>query len=191
MSSSKNAVSYSTEWCSSMPFLDWFANLAQSQSLRSRILNDPYYRFQSLEEIEIAASLGIRIDANQAGVDDWLRLPGLSIHQARTLVDLTQTGVYFHSLEDVAAVLNQPPHRLKPWEPILQFCHYEEDSVYTIQPINANTASVTALTRIPDVDLYLAKAIVQNRPYRNLPHLQQQLSLSKELTAKLMHYLKF
>jgi DNA uptake protein ComE-like DNA-binding protein len=174
-----------------MPILNWFANLTHSHSLRSRILNDPYYRFQSLEEIEIAASLGIQIDVNQAGVDDWLRLPGLSIHQARTLVDLTQSGIYFHSLEDVAAALNQPPARLKPWEPILRFCHYEADSIYTIQPINANTASVQALTRIPVVDLYLAKAIVQNRPYRNLPHLQRRLSLSKELTAQLVHYLKF
>lgn len=174
-----------------MAISDWLANLTQSHSLRSRILNDPYYRFQSLGEIELAASLGIQIDANRAGVDDWLRLPGLSIHQARTLVDLTQSGVYFHSLEDVAAVLNQPPARLKPWEPVLQFCHYEENSIYTIQPLNANTASIEALTRIPAVDLYLAKAISQNRPYRNLPHLQRRLSLSKELTAKLMHYLKF
>lgn len=174
-----------------MAILDWLTKLTHSQSLRSRILNDPYYRFQSLEEIEIAASLGIQIDANQAGVDDWLRLPGLSIHQARTLVELTQTGVYLHSLEDVAAVLNQPPARLKPWEAILRFCYYEENSIYTVQPINANTASVEALTRIPVVDLYLAKAIAQNRPYRNLPHLQRRLSLSRELTAKLMHYLKF
>ncbi|MCX7594440.1 MAG: hypothetical protein N2235_11880, partial [Fischerella sp.] len=46
------------------------------QKLRSKLLKDPYYRLQSVEEIAIAASLGIRIDANQATVDDWLRLPG-------------------------------------------------------------------------------------------------------------------
>jgi len=58
------------------------------QKLRSKLLNDPYYRFQSIEEIAIAVSLGIRIDVNQANVDDWLRLPGLSIHHARSLVKL-------------------------------------------------------------------------------------------------------
>ena len=50
-------------------------------SLRSRILENPYYRFQSPFEIAVAADLGVRIDVNQAGVDDWLRLPGISIHQ--------------------------------------------------------------------------------------------------------------
>ena len=54
--------------------------------IRNKIANDPYYRFQSLQEIAIAAELGIKIDVNQATVDDWLRLPGLSIHQARSLV---------------------------------------------------------------------------------------------------------
>jgi DNA uptake protein ComE-like DNA-binding protein len=177
-----------------MALLDWLTKMAQAQSLRSRILNDPYYRFQSLEEIQIAAQLGIQIDANQARVDDWLRLPGVSIHQARTLVELTQSGIHFHSLEDIAAVLNQSVQRLKPWELVLRFCYYEADSVLTIQPIDANLASVDALSRIPGVDIDLARAIVQNRslgPYRSLPHLQRRLNLSKDLTEKLLHYLKF
>ncbi len=174
-----------------MALFDWIAKAAQTQTQRSRILSDPYYRFQSVEEIQLAASLGIKIDVNQAGVDDWLRLPGLSIHQARTLTELTQSGVLLHSLEDVAAVLNMPLQRLKPLEPILQFCYYDPESLHTIQPINANTASIAMLTRIPAIDLYLARLIVQNRPYRNLPHLQRRLALSSELTAQLLHYLKF
>ncbi|NJP11624.1 MAG: ComEA family DNA-binding protein [Leptolyngbyaceae cyanobacterium RU_5_1] len=177
-----------------MSLLSWLTNVTQIQSLKSRILNDPYYRFQSLEEVQIAASLGIQIDANRASIDDWLRLPGLSIHQARTLVELTQSGVHLHSLDDVAAVLNLPVERIKPLAPVLQFCYYDQDSIYTIQPVNANTAPVERLTQIPGVDMYLARAIAENRSlgsYRNLIHLQRRLSLSSELTAKLMHYLKF
>jgi DNA uptake protein ComE-like DNA-binding protein len=176
-----------------MSFLNWFSSLAQTQNARSRILNDPYYRFQSMEEIQLAASLGVRIDVNRAGVDDWLRLPGFSIHQARTLAELSQSGVYFHCLEDIAAALGLPVQRLKSLEPVLLFCFYDPDSIQTIQTVNVNTASVELLTRVPGVDLHLARAIVQNRtpPYRNLVHLQRKLSLSAELTQQLMHYFRF
>ena len=169
--------------------------VSQLNPLRSRILNDPYYRLQSLAEIELAASLGVKIDANQATVDDWLRLPGISIHQARSLAALTQAGVQFYGLEDVAAALNLPLQRLKSFQPILQFCYYDSDSPNQIQPINPNHASIEQLTRLPTVDLYLARAIVQHRqkagPYRNLADLQQRLTLPPSLTAQLMHYLRF
>ncbi|PLZ87071.1 DNA uptake protein, partial [Fischerella thermalis CCMEE 5196] len=108
------------------------------QKLRSKLLNDPYYRFQSIEEIAIAVSLGIRIDVNQANVDDWLRLPGLSIHQARSLVELSRTGVKFYCIEDLAAALSISVQRLKPLEAILNFSYYDDESVdnitYTINP---------------------------------------------------------
>lgn len=177
-----------------MALRDWLVNATQSQSLRARILSDPYYRFQTLEELQLAASLGIQIDVNQAGVDDWLRLPGLSIHQARSLVELTQAGVHLHALEDIAAALGQSVQRLSPWQPVLLFCYYDEDSLHTIRPINVNTASVEALMRVPGVDSYLARMIVQNRsphPYRNLTHLQRRLSLPSDAVAKLLHHLKF
>ncbi|MGL5036125.1 MAG: hypothetical protein ACRC6M_20260 [Microcystaceae cyanobacterium] len=34
------------------------------QSLKRQILNDPLYRFQSLEEVAIAAQLGVKIEVN-------------------------------------------------------------------------------------------------------------------------------
>lgn len=186
-----------------MAFLDWFTSVARtrpaiapaSSSLRSRLLNDPYYRLQSLEEVQLAAALGIRIDANQAAVDDWLRLPGISIHQARSLAELTQTGVQFCCLEDVAAVLGVPVQRLHPFAPILHFCYYDAESLVTIEPVNPNTASVEVLTKVPPIDLFLARAIVQNRvahgPYRNLANLQRRLALPSVVTTDLMHYLRF
>ena len=164
------------------------------QSIRARILGDPYYRLQSTEEIAIAISLGIKIDVNQASVDDWLRLPGLSIHQARSLVSLAQSGVQFLCIEDIAAALSMPILRLKPLEPLLRFCYYD-DCPSTPQLVNPNTASIEQLMLLPGVDLILARAIFSNRraagAYRNLADFQARLSLPGQMTAQLMHYLRF
>lgn len=165
------------------------------QAIRVKIQHDPYYRLQSAQEIAIAAQLGIRIDVNQASIDDWLRLPGLSIHQARTLFDLSSLGVQFCCLEDLAAALGVPVGRLLPLKPILSFCYYDEASPATPTLVNANTASVEQLSKIPAVDLFLARAIVQNRleagNYRNLPDLVRRLALNPQLISDLMYYLRF
>jgi DNA uptake protein ComE-like DNA-binding protein len=186
-----------------MALSDWLLSVrqlgngvkSQFQPLRSKLLNDPYYRFQSIDELRLAAHLGIGIDVNRATVDDWLRLPGLSIHQARSLSSLSQTGVQFHCLEDLAAALSLSVERLNPYEPVLRFCYYDAQSICSIQAIDLNTASIEMLTRIPQVDLFLARAIVQNRQrlgrYRNLTDLQQRLALPGTLVANLMHYLHF
>jgi DNA uptake protein ComE-like DNA-binding protein len=161
--------------------------------IRQRLLDDPYYRLRSAAEIATAGELGIKIDVNRAGVDDWLRLPGISIHQARSLVQLCQAGVQFYSLEDIAAALNLSVQYLKPLAPVLSFCYYNDDD--TIDRVNPNTASVEQLRQIPIVDSLLASAIVENRMaagrYRNLVDFQQRLSLSGQLTGQLMHYLQF
>ncbi|MGG6294410.1 helix-hairpin-helix domain-containing protein [Leptolyngbya sp. AN02str] len=160
---------------------------------RSRFQN-PYYRLQP-HEISLAAQAGVAIDVNRAGVDDWLRLPGISIHQARSLVSLVQSGVQFHCLEDLAAALSVPVQRIAGLAPVLQFNYYDPASAAIAQPMNPNMASVEELTRIPGVDIYLARAIVQNRTsygrFQNIAHLQQRLGLSAAMTAQVMHYFRF
>ncbi len=164
----------------------------QVQPLRSRLLNDPYYRFQTLDEIKLAAELGLSIDVNQATMDDWLRLPGISIHQARSLVALQHAGVQFHALEDVAAALSLPVQQLQGFAPILKFCYYDRQSPCVVQTVPINTASVEQLTRIPAVDLFLARAIVEQRQrdgrFQSMADVQQRLNLSTELISALMHY---
>lgn len=165
------------------------------QAIRVKIQHDPYYRLQSVAEIVIAAQLGMTIDVNQASVDDWLRLPGLSIHQARTLFDLTSLGVQFCCLEDIAAALGMPVARLLPLTPLLRFCYYDAESPATPQLVHPNTASVEQLSKIPAVDLFLARAIIQNRleagNYRNLADFQRRLALNPQLISDLMYYLRF
>lgn len=186
-----------------MPLSHWLAQLTQRiepdsrrpPSRRVQMLQDPYYRFQSIAEVQEAAALGVTIDANRATVDDWLRLPGLSIHQAKLLHGLIQAGVQFHCLEDLAAALSVPVAHLKPLALILRFYYYDPDGVETIQTLNANQATIAQLTKIPGVDLFLARAMVEQRsahgPYRNLVDLQRRLNLPATLTAELMHYLHF
>ncbi|MBE9124919.1 helix-hairpin-helix domain-containing protein [Coleofasciculus sp. LEGE 07081] len=182
-----------------MTLFDWLLPAARLNptrlSIQARIESDPYYRLQSVQEIEAAAALGIKIDVNQATVDDWLRLPGLSIHQARSLVELTSTGVQFCCLEDIAAALSISVARITPLQPILRFCYYDAESPATPQLLNPNTASAEQLAKIPAVDLFLARAIVQNRSelgkYRNLADFQRRLALPPHLTSKLMYYLRF
>jgi DNA uptake protein ComE-like DNA-binding protein len=173
-----------------------FGGNSKLQKLRSQLLSDPYYRFQSWEEIAMAAQLGIRIDANQATVDDWLRVPGLSIHQGRTLVELSRSGVKFYCIEDIAAALSIPAQRLDPLKQILTFIYYDEDSLdKPVLLVNANTATVESLLKVPFIDVSLAEAVVQNRqlagPFRNFVDFQQRLGLPGDAIAQLMYYLRF
>jgi len=174
---------------------NWLPLNPRLQKLRSRLLNDPYYRLQSGSEIALAAQLGIRIDANQATVDDWLRLPGLSIHQARSLVELSRLGVKFYCIEDIAAALSIPAPRLEPLKLILDFSYYDDEALSNPTQINLNTATVENLVKIPFIDASLAEAIVENRlsggVYRNLVDFQQRLNISGEAIAQLMYYLRF
>ncbi|QLE58863.1 ComEA family DNA-binding protein [Nostoc sp. TCL26-01] len=175
---------------------NWLPWNSRLQKLRAKLLNDPYYRLQSGEEMQMAAQLGICIDANQATVDDWLRLPGLSIHQARSLVELSRSGLKFYCIEDVAAALGLPAPRLEPLKPLLNFSYYDQESlVHSSDLINPNTSSVEQLTQIPFIDASLAQAVVQNRlslgNYRNLADFQRRLQLSGEAIAQLMYFLRF
>jgi DNA uptake protein ComE-like DNA-binding protein len=163
--------------------------------IRKRIANDPFYRFQSLAEIAIAAELGIKIDANLATVDDWLRLPGFSIHQARSLVELGRMGVQFFCLEDIAAAIGVALHHLKPYEAVLAFAYYDRLSPLSPVKTNINSASIEELAAIPELSWDLAQEVVFQRQlkgkYLNLVDLSSRLNLDSNLTSQLMHYVSF
>ncbi len=159
-----------------------------------RLQQEPYYRFQSFEEMQLAASWGVRMDANTASVDEWLRLPGLSIHQARSLTNLTRQKVSFTCIEDVAAALNLPVQQIQHWQVILQFCYYDPEAALEPEKVNANTATFTELTAVPTIDTFLARSIVHYRQagsYRDLADLQDRLRLTPKVAVELLHYLEF
>ena len=160
---------------------------------RDRLQRDPLGRLHSLEEVPIAAALGIQIDVNQATVDDWLRLPGISIHQARTLTTLSQSGVSFHCIEDIAAALGIHCGRLRPLQPLLQFCYYDPVSPVALAPVHINQATVAQLQALPGVSAALLERILNERrrsPFANWADFHHRLRLNPEQTACWMHYLR-
>lgn len=165
---------------------------AQLHPLRQRLQRDPYCRLQSYQEVKLAAALGFSIDVNRAALDDWLRLPGLSIHQARTLVGLSQAGVQFHCLEDIAAALGLPPASLLPLGPVLSFCYYE---VAPERRLKVNQATVEQLCQVPKIDPDTARAIVHERTcggdFGGAAAFQQRLSVPPDWMEHLVHYLSF
>jgi DNA uptake protein ComE-like DNA-binding protein len=161
-------------------------------AIANAIRNDPFYRFQSLAEIKIAAELGIKIDVNQASVDDWLRLPGISIHQAKILVELVGAGIHLVSVEDIAAAINVSLDRILPLEPILYFAYYDRLSVLSPQKINLNQASLEEIKQVSLLSNQVANLIFDNRKkegkYRNFADLKSRLNLENDLMSKLIHY---
>jgi DNA uptake protein ComE-like DNA-binding protein len=159
---------------------------------RERLQRYPLARLNTLDEVAIAADLGIQIDANQATVDDWLRLPGISIHQARTLVSLTHSGVAFHCLEDVAAALDIPCHHLQPLSPVLSFCYYDSASAVLPVEVSLNCATMAQLATVPGMSAVLVERILNERrrsPFANWSDAHYRLRLSPEQTSQWMHYL--
>lgn len=161
--------------------------------VRERLRRDPLARLADLEEVRIAAELGIGIDVNQATVDDWLRLPGISIHQARTLTTLSQRGITFYCVEDIAAVLNTSVERLAPLMPILQFRYYDSSSEIAPSTVPLNQATVTQLMAVPLITPALAERIVNERRvllFKHWQDVQHRLRLTPQQVELWIHYLK-
>ncbi|WOD40841.1 ComEA family DNA-binding protein [Nodosilinea sp. E11] len=171
----------------------WQTLRAQLNPLASRLGQDPSYRLRSYQEVDQAARLGFSLDVNRATVDDWLRLPGLSIRQAQGLVRLRQTGVQFHCLDDLAAALGVAPAHLQPLAPVLSFCYYDEYGG-ALPALSLNQATAQQLCGLPGVPPTLAQAIVQERSrhgsYQDLADLQRRLRLPPDLVQALMYYLR-
>ena len=167
----------------------------RKKAIAHKIRNNPYYRFQSLTEIAIAAQLGIKIDVNQASVDDWLRLPGISIHQAKVLVELVSKGVHLVCLEDIAGAIGVPVTRLSTLEPILHFAYYDRLSILSPQKLNLNQASLAEIEQVAlwndDLALLIFNERTKNGKYLNFADLQSRLNLDGELIAKLFSVVTF
>lgn len=171
----------------------WQALKAQMHPLAERLERDPTYRLRSHQEVALAAELGFRLDVNRATVDDWLRLPGISIRQAQVLTQLRQGGVQFLALEDVAAALGLSIHQLQPLAGVLSFCYYDDHSPLLQCRVNLNEATVAQLAQVPGLSLDMARMVLAERRvrgrFRSISDFQQRLNFSPQAIADLMHYL--
>ena len=163
--------------------------------VKKKLAQDSYYRFRSADEVRLGVQSGLQIDANRATVDDWLRLPGISIHQARSLVELSRSGTPLTCWEDVAAVTGIGVQQLEAFGNAVQFYYYDPDSAIAPQPLSVNQATVQQLSAIPAMDTTLAEQLVYGRqrfgPYRDWLDLKQRLQLSPQVISALLHYLQF
>ncbi|MEM8611238.1 MAG: ComEA family DNA-binding protein [Cyanobacteria bacterium P01_H01_bin.105] len=164
--------------------------------LKKKLAADSYYRFRSADEVQLAARLGVRIDANRATVDDWLRLPGISIHQARTLVELSRSGTPLTCWDDVAAITGIGLSSLQTLgNEVVQFYYYDPDSAVIPRQLNVNRASAEELATIPAVELALAERLVYCRgrfgPYKDWLDLKRRLQLPPQTITALLHYFRF
>ncbi|MEM6713716.1 MAG: ComEA family DNA-binding protein [Cyanobacteria bacterium P01_F01_bin.56] len=186
-------MTHTSQFSSRSPRQRLQAWLSRFHPLRAKLLRDPMMRLSSVAEVAVAADLGVQIDANQATVDDWLRLPGFSIHQARTLVRLSQSGVVFYCLDDVAAALGLAAQHLAFLTPILQFCYYDDASPLASLPPSLNQATVAQLMALPDMSTAMAERILNERqrsPFASWSDAHQRLRLTSEQISQWMHYLK-
>ena len=161
--------------------------------LKAKLRQDPMLRLTTVTEVAVAAELGVRIDANQATVDDWLRLPGLSIHQARALVQLSHSGVVFYSVDDVAAALGLAVPQVAALAPILQFCYYDATSPIDMLPPSLNQATIAQLMALPMMSSPIAERILNERqrsPFTSWSDVHHRLRLTAEQTSQWMHYLR-
>ena len=179
----------------------------------ARLQSTPYAPLKTPDDIQLAAHLDLIIDVNRATLQDWQRLPQLSSTHATLLVQLTQVGVQFNSLEDMAAALGVAVTTLQPLAPVLRFYYYDvpkEPELLNSEggaawldtvgvrggggPINPNHATVEDLMMIPEMAEAIAQQIIKQRqlqPYKNLMDFKQRLSLSAETITSLMYYVRF
>jgi DNA uptake protein ComE-like DNA-binding protein len=177
-----------------VPVLErWQKLTGRRHPLAKRLASDPCYRLQTYREVQLAADLGFTIDVNRATVDDWLRLPGVSIRQAQQLQQLRGSGVQFYCIEDIAAALGISVAHLQPLARVLAFCHYDQAGGLAPQPLSVNLADPGQLCRIPGVTPQMAQLIVRDRgqrgPFQNIADLQKRLAMPADLVQALMHYL--
>lgn len=163
--------------------------------LKQRLAQDSYYRFRSADEVQWGVKSGVRINANRATIDDWLRLPGISIHQARALVELSRSGTPLTCWEDVAAVTGISLDRLQAFGEVVQFYYYDPESAVIPRQLNVNRASVEELVTIPTVAQPLAERWVYYRqrwgPYKDWLDLKRRLQLPPDVITTLLHHLRF
>jgi len=87
------------------------------------------------------------------------------------------------------------PELHQKYAPILRFTFTDPESELRPCSINPNTATADELATVPFLDRPLAEQVVDNRlkygNYRNLADFHHRLALTSQLTAQLMHYLRF
>jgi DNA uptake protein ComE-like DNA-binding protein len=161
---------------------------------RLALITNPRLRLTSARDLRLAGELGMAMDVNRASVDDLLRLPGMSIVEARRIVEGRKRGGPYLSAEELAERAEISAHKVRSVEPLLQFCYYET-ALPVAERLCVNDATAAELATVEGIYPSLAEQIVRERTargdYADLAELRERLQLSARVTARLVSRLEF
>lgn len=162
---------------------------------RMALIDNPRLRLNSERELHLARELGTRIDLNRCDVDDLLRLPGLSINQARRIVEVRRSQGQYLSPEELSTRAELSWDQVRRIEPMLMFCYYEDEPARLPAQVAVNHATVAELEMIEGMTRTLAEQIVYLRTergsFRDLKDLRERLALPATETARFVNRLLF
>lgn len=152
--------------------------------LALRLAQDPHQPLRSAEEVQLAASLGWRLDVNRAQASDWRRLPGCSPDLADRLLRHQVAGLQLSGLEDLQLLLEVPAALVASWAPLLSFQWYGSPPAPALERIPLNQASRRTLMEALGLSDARCRRLLQERqraPFQDLADLQQRLQLPADL----------
>lgn len=161
---------------------------------RLAFIANPRRRLTSDTDLRLAQELGMGIDINRASIDDLLRLPGMSIIEARRIVEARSSSGPYLSADELVERAEISANKVRNLEALLQFCYYETTPALTTH-CDINDASASELAQIEGISAALADRIVLEREahgeYASLSELRDRLALPARTVARLVNRLNF
>lgn len=161
---------------------------------RLNLLHNPQQRLTSEQQMLTARELGMSIDINRCSVDDLLRLPGVTLLEARRIVEIRRSGGPYFSADELQERTDVSWEKIRRLQSMLQFRYYEQKSSLLIL-LDINSATATQISELEGIEPSLASRIVQERDlggdFSNISDLRDRLNLPARIIARLMNRINF
>lgn len=161
---------------------------------RLTLLHNPEQRLTSEQQMLTARELGMSIDINRCSVDDLLRLPGVTLLEARRIVEIRRSGGPYFSADELQERTDVSWEKIRRLQSMLQFRYYEQKSALP-QLLDINSATSNQIAQLEDIEPSLASRIVQERDlggdFASMTDLRDRLNLPARLIARLMNRIHF
>ncbi len=161
---------------------------------RLSLLHNPQQRLTSEQQMLTARELGMSIDINRCSVDDLLRLPGVTLHEARRIIEIRRSGGPYFSADELQERTDVSWEKIRRLQSMLQFRYYEQKSALPML-LDINSATVSQIAELEGIEPSLASRIVQERDlggdFANISDLRDRLNLPARIIARLMNRIDF
>lgn len=152
---------------------------------------DPLAHRDSIRRLAAPLGAAERIDADRAGPEELVRLPGIGPALARRIVADRQNRGAFGGLVGLDRVPGVGPAALAKWAPHLMFTGVAADTLQTAEAglTDLNAAGVDELDALPGIGAARARAIIAFRdsagPFRDVTELARVPGISRALAGRL------